>query len=177
MSISSAWPDRYTLCITLNRIPFRVLGVYMQYWIGVGSKDHVKKGAKEGFSQLCHGKSQPLKRMNIGDWIIYYSPKEIFQENTPCQKFTAIGKVIGSEVYAFEMHPGFIPFRRDINFVETSEVNIRPLIEKLSFIKNKKSWGYPFRYGHIEIGKEDFELIAKEMLGFIPDKVFPTNSS
>ena len=57
----------------------------MRYWIGVASKEHVKKGVAEGFCELCHGKAQPLKRMNVGDWIIYYSPKEIFQKKTPCQ--------------------------------------------------------------------------------------------
>ena len=142
----------------------------MRYWIGVASHEHVKKGSKEGFCQLCHGKAQPLKRMSIGDWIIYYSPKEIFQETIPCQKFTAIGKVIGEEVYSFEMAPGFVPYRRDIDFVTTAkEVSIRPLIETLGFIKNKRSWGYSFRYGHLEIIRNDFEIIAKEMLGFVPE--------
>lgn len=142
----------------------------MRYWIGVASREHVKKGTNEGFCQLCHGKAQPLKRMSIGDWIIYYSPKEIFQEKTPCQKFTAIGKVVGEEVYSFEMAPGFVPFRRDIEFIASaSDASIRPLIETLEFIKNKRSWGYSFRYGHLEINKNDFEIIAYEMLSYIPE--------
>ena len=137
----------------------------MNYWIGVASKDHIQNGVAGGFCQLCHGKEQPLKRMKEGDWIIYYSPKEVFQEKTPCQKFTAIGKVSGSEVYQFEMFPGFIPFRRDIDFLDCEEVDIRPLIEDLAFIKNKKSWGYAFRYGHLKIDASDFQLIAQKMLG------------
>ena len=141
----------------------------MRYWIGVASKEHVKKGVAEGFCELCHGKAQPLKRMNVGDWIIYYSPKEIFQKKTPCQKFTAIGKVVGEEVYSFEMFPGFIPYRSDIEFIKSNEISIRPFIEKLSFVKNKNSWGYAFRYCHLEIGKEDFEIISNEMLGYLPD--------
>ena len=140
----------------------------MRYWIGVASKEHVARGVAGGFCQLCHGKAQPLKRMSAGDWIIYYSPKEQFEKATPCQKFTAIGKVVGSVVYPVEMGPGFVPYRRDIHFLEASDVPIRPLLEQLSFIKDKSKWGYAFRFGHLEIPKPDFERIAIKMLGQVP---------
>ena len=142
----------------------------MKYWIGVASKEHVLHGVEGGFCQLCHGKAQPLKRMKTGDWIIYYSSKEVFQEKTLCQKFTAIGQVIGEDVYEFEMFAGFTPYRRDIRFLQSNDVDIRPLIASLDFIQNKQRWGFPFRYGHFEISESDFTLIAKEMLGFVPNK-------
>lgn len=135
-----------------------------RYWIGVASKEHVKMGVAGGFSQLCHGKSQPLRRMAVGDWLIYFSPQEKFGAKSPCQQFTAIGEVVGSTVYPFEMSPGFIPHRRDIRFLDADDVPIRPLIERLAFIKDKTHWGYAFRYGHLEIPQADFELIAAAML-------------
>ena len=134
-----------------------------KYWIGVASQDHVAKGQEGGFCQLCHGKSYPLKRMRKNDWIIYYSPKKIFKEKTPHQKFTAIGRVVSNEVYQFEMAEGFIPFRKDIEFVAAREADIHPLIDELDFIRDKKRWGYKFRFGHFEISKRDFELIALAM--------------
>ena len=139
-----------------------------RYWIGVASKDHVSRGVAGGFCQLGHGKAQPLKRMSVGDWIIYYSPKELFEAATPCQKFTAIGEVVGAEVYQFEMSPGFVPHRRDIRFLQANDAPIRPLIEQLSFIKDKNKWGYVFRFGHLEIPKSDFDLIASMMLNVNP---------
>jgi predicted RNA-binding protein len=145
----------------------------MRYWIGVASKDHVSRGVAGGFSQLCHGKAQPLKRMAVGDWLIYYSPKEVFEEKTLCQKFTAIGEVVGSAVYKVEMFPGFSPYRRDICFHPATETPIKPLLEQLSFIKDKSKWGYMFRFGHLEIPKADFELIAAAMLGIAK---FPVHS-
>jgi hypothetical protein len=135
-----------------------------RYWIGVASKEHVKTGVAGGFSQLCHGKALPLRRMAVGDGLVYYSSKEKFGEDAPCQQFTAIGEVVGSEVYPFEMSPGFVPYRRDIRFFDAADVSIRPLIEQLSFIRDKTHWGYAFRYGHLEIPRADFELIAAEML-------------
>ncbi|NDU85557.1 MAG: EVE domain-containing protein [Ferrovum sp.] len=140
-----------------------------RYWIGVASKEHVHIGVAGGFSQLCHGKAQPLKRMAVGDWLIYYSPKERFEESAPCQKFTAIGKVSGDKIYPFEMFPGFVPYRRDVNFLQANDAPIRSLLEQLSFIQNKSRWGYAFRFGHLEIPKSDFEVIATRMLGCIPE--------
>ena len=135
-----------------------------RFWIGIASKEHVKMGVAGGFCQLCHGKAQPLKRMAVGDGLIYYSSKEKFGDDALCQQFTAIGEVIGNEVYQFEMFPGFVPYRRDIRFHEAKDIPIRPLIENLSFIKDKTHWGYVFRFGHLEIPRGDFELIAALML-------------
>jgi predicted RNA-binding protein len=135
-----------------------------KYWIGVASRDHVRLGVAGGYCQLCHGKAQPLKRMNKGDWIVYYSSKQQFNAAEPCQKFTALGEVVGKEPYDFAMAPGFVPYRRDVRFVATEEIDIRPLIEHLSFIRNKASWGYAFRFGHLEIPESDFKLIASKMI-------------
>lgn len=139
-----------------------------RYWVGVASREHVRLGVAGGFSQLCHGKAQPLKRMAVGDWLIYYSPKERFTETTPCQKFTAIGKVVGDSVYPFQMSNDFIPYRRDIHFLESVDAPIRPLLAQLSFIKDKSRWGYAFRFGHLEISKIDFAIISTRMLGHNP---------
>lgn len=136
----------------------------MRYWMGVASKDHVARGVQGGFCQLCHGKAQPLKRMEQGDWIIYYSPKEYFGGDQGCQQFTAIGRVTGESVYQYEMAPGFIPSRRDIQFLPAQAVDIRPMIHQLQFIQNKARWGYAFRFGHFEISQADFELISAKML-------------
>jgi hypothetical protein len=145
-----------------------------RYWIGVASRDHVQRGIAGNYCQLCHGKSQPLKRMSVGDWLIYYSPKEQFTGDVPCQQFTAIGEVVGTEVYPFEMFAGFVPNRRDIHFMKANAASIRPLLDRLAFIKDKSRWGYAFRFGHIEITQQDFELIAINMLGRIPDSCLTT---
>ena len=141
-----------------------------RYWIAVASREHVKKGITEGIAQVCHGKQGPLKRMNPGNWIIYYSPTEIFGEKQPCRKFTAIGCIKDKEPYQFKINDTFIPWRRDVSFLPAREVAIESLVEKLSFIKNKKNWGFIFRYGLLTIPKQDFLLIAKEM-GIASEKI------
>jgi hypothetical protein len=135
----------------------------MKYWIAVASRDHVLCGVSGGFAQVCHGKGLPLKRMKPGDWIVYYSPVVTFGEKKACQAFTAVGKVTEREPYQFQMSPDFVPFRRDIEFVSCKETPIHPMIEHISFIKDKSKWGFPFRRGCFAVSEGDFNLISSKM--------------
>ena len=134
-----------------------------RYWIGVASLEHVLRGVTGGFAQVCHGKPGPLRSMRGDDWIIYYSPTVQFGGKEPCQSFTAIGKISSYDLYTFVMSDDFIPWRRNVNFLPSKRVPIQPLLEKLTFIKDKKKWGFPFRRGCFEIVEKDFLLIAKHM--------------
>jgi hypothetical protein len=51
-----------------------------------------------------------------------------------------------------------------VRFLPADDVPIRPLIDALTFIKDKSHWGAPFRFGTLQIPEEDFKLIAREML-------------
>jgi len=131
-----------------------------RYWIGVACHEHVRRGVAGGFCQLCHGKARPLTRMAKGDWLIYYSPTQIMGRSEPCQAFTALGRIVGETVYPFAMSEDFVPLRRDVAFLPVTPALIRPLIEHLDFIPDKRRWGYAFRFGHLEIGVEDFTRIT-----------------
>jgi predicted RNA-binding protein len=67
------------------------------------------------------------------------------------------------------MTPDFKPYRVDVEFRECREAPIKPLIERLSFIQNKKSWGAAFRFGQIKVPEADFRLIAEAMGCVVPD--------
>lgn len=134
-----------------------------RYWIGVASHEHVQRGVQGGFAQVCHGKIATLKYMSEGDWLIYYSPIFSFGRKDACRCFTAIGTVNKGKPYTFEMSKDFIPWRRNVTFFKSKEAPIEPLLENLTFIKDKKKRGFPFRKGSFEISRSDFELIAKNM--------------
>jgi predicted RNA-binding protein len=136
----------------------------MKYWINTISRDHVMRGVECGFTQANHGKPTVLKRLKKGDWIIFYSPKTSYDNSEPLQAFTAIGQVKDEELYQFEMTPDFIPWRRNIDFKKCQEVPIKPLINELSFIKDKTHWGFMFRFGMFEIPEIDFKKIQNGML-------------
>ncbi|MDR2099475.1 MAG: EVE domain-containing protein [Campylobacteraceae bacterium] len=135
-----------------------------KYWIVCVSKEHVKLAVEGGIIQVCHGKKQPLSRMQKDDYIVIYSSKKKMSDaKSSLQAFTAIGMVSDNEIYQYTMSEDFTPFRRKVEYFECDEIPIMPLINFLHFIQNKKFWGYPFRYGIIEIDIKDFELIYSRM--------------
>ncbi|WP_341675480.1 EVE domain-containing protein [Niveibacterium sp. SC-1] len=134
-----------------------------QCWIGVVSREHVMRGVEGGFIQLNHGKRAPLQRLQAGDRVALYSPREAYPDGAPLQAFTAIGEVVSGEVYQVEMAPDFKPYRVDVRFLPCEEASIRPLIEDLSFIRDKTHWGAAFRFGYVRVPEADFLLIAQAM--------------
>ena len=134
-----------------------------KYWVLIAPKNHVIAGTAGGFAQSCHGKSHPLKRMSVGDGLIYYSPKLEYGGQNLCQAFTAIGQITGEDVYSENVSENFAPHRRHVNYFPARELLIKPLINQLTFIKDKEHWGNIFRFGIIRIPFEDFKLIAAKM--------------
>ena len=136
----------------------------MKCWVVVVSKDHINRGVQGGFIQSNHGKEAPLRRMTAGDWVICYSSKLTYAGKELLQAFTAIGEVADYEIYRDKANKDFMPYRKTVSYKKCNDVPIEPLIGELDFIKNKKSWGYPFRFGFFEIPQKDFEFIKSKML-------------
>ena len=119
----------------------------MSNWVAVASEEHVRKGRKAGFMQVCHRKIVPLKRINGGDCIIYYSPTLHFQGKDKLQAFTAFGTATQEEPYQVDMGNGFCPYRRNVIWSNARETLIKPLIQHLEFSKYNRNRGYQLRFG------------------------------
>ncbi len=135
----------------------------MKCWVNTVSRDHVRLGVAGGFTQAGHGKAPGLRRLSAGDWIVFYSPKTSLRDGESLQAFTAIGRVADDDLYQVEMAPGFVPWRRNVEFLPCVETPIRPLLDELTFIKDKQRWGYVFRFGLFEISRGDLEVIRRAM--------------
>ncbi|MBI3396122.1 MAG: EVE domain-containing protein [Spirochaetia bacterium] len=135
----------------------------MKHWINTVSLDHVLIGKKLGILQAGHGKKAPLARLSQGDLVLYYSPKTSLDSGEALKQFTAIAVISGSEIYQTQMSEDFAPFRLDARYLACQPVEITPLIDALTFITNKASWGFIFRRGLFQIPKHDFDLIAGKM--------------
>ena len=135
----------------------------MNCWIGVASREHVRPAVAGGFCQLCHGKAAALRRLQPGDGLIYYSPREGMGSGRPVQAFTAIGVVLADAPRQVDQGNGFQPFRRSVRYLPATEAPIRPLLSKLSFTCGKISWSYGFRRGLFRIETEDYGRIAEAM--------------
>lgn len=136
-------------------------------WIGVVSRSHVQIGVRGGFIQLNHGKKATVQRLKAGDWLAMYSPRTEYPDGSPLQAFTALGVVTTGEIYQVEMSPDFKPYRVDVRFQSCKEAPIRPLLDALSFIRDKARWGAAFRFGYLKVPQADFGVIATAM-GCVP---------
>lgn len=94
----------------------------------------------------------------------YNASKLTYGGIEPCQWFVANAELPDETIFQADVSPEFKPYRRLAKYRRISEVDIRPLIDSLEFIKNKKSWGYSFRFGLVEIKEQDYNLILKYML-------------
>jgi hypothetical protein len=103
----------------------------MKYWINTVSKDHVMLGKKGDFVQAGHGRETPLKKLQPGDYMIFYSPKTSLQNGKLVQAFTAVATIKDHDVYQAVVSDRFQPYRRNAEYENCQEVNIKPLIEQL----------------------------------------------
>ena len=133
-----------------------------KYWIAVASAEHARRG-KAGFMQVNHGKKGPLQRLATGDGVVYYSPTETFRGKDKLQAFTLIGRVRDDELYVGQMGEGFTPWRRNVDYAESREAPIAPLLDQLDFTRGNRNWGYQMRFGLFEITEADFRSIAGAM--------------
>ena len=135
-------------------------------WIAVASAEHARIGRDHrpvGFMQVGHGKGAPLKRVAPGDRVAYYAPATAYGGSDRLQSFVSIGVVQPGEPYTADMGGGFVPWRRDVRYVQAKEAPIAPLLDQLQFIEDRQRWGYKFRFGLFEVNDHDLRLIAGAM--------------
>jgi hypothetical protein len=141
-------------------------------WLAVASADHVAIGRSKGFMQACHGKVSPLRRLQPGDRIVYYSPNRRYspshasRDKDRLQSFTALGTVRESAPYRADQdcgsHELFAPWRRDVSWHDAQEVPLAWLRDRLAFTR-EPNWGYRLRQGLVEISDADLAVIAEAM--------------
>lgn len=137
-----------------------------QNWIAVASAEHARRGCAAeagGYMQVCHGKRGPLQRVQPGDRVSYYAPATTMRGKDRLQSFVSIGRVRPGAPYAFDMGGGFVPFRRDVDYVPAQEAPIAPLLDHFEFVEDRQHWGAKFRFGLFPVSDHDMRLIAQAM--------------
>lgn len=134
-----------------------------RYWINTVSLEHVLLGVEGGFTQADHGRDTRLRRLSRGDGLAFYSPRTAMGKGLPLQCFTALGTIADDEPFQVEMRPGFLPWRRRVEFEEVGHASVRPLLPALGFVTDEQRWGLPFRRGLFEVAAGDFGVVAGAM--------------
>ena len=133
------------------------------YWIAVASAEHVRRGRKDGFMQVNHGKAAPLRRVKPGDGIVYYSPTTILGEKDGLQAFTAIGTVREGEPYQGDMGAGFTPFRRDVDWATAKKRRSSRCSTGWTSPPASRTGATSFALACFRVSAADFALIAQAM--------------
>jgi EVE domain len=147
-------------------------------WIAVACAEHARRGrdactaAGHGFMQVCHGKRAPLARVQPGDRVAYYAPTVTMGGKDKLQSFVSIGIVHSADPYAFDMGGGFVPYRKDVQYLQAHETPIAPLLDDFEFVQDRQRWGYQFRFGLFKINNHDMQLIARAMQAPLPSLHF-----
>jgi hypothetical protein len=134
----------------------------MTGWLGVVSRDHVRRAVSLGIAQLGHGKRPGLARLSPGDWLVYYSPRTSLHDGESIQAFTAIGEVSDEEIWQAD-EGDFTPWRRRVEYAPgVVDVPVADFGGALDLTAGP-NWGYQLRRGLLQLTEHDLRLIGAAM--------------
>ncbi|MBI2344851.1 EVE domain-containing protein [Candidatus Dependentiae bacterium] len=142
-----------------------------QYWVSKAAQEHVNIVRDKNYTQINMGPRAPLEKMNIGDWILYYSPTIYYeQEDSICEEFTGISCIIDTRIYP---QGGQFPdrWRRDVEFFSCIPMQAKNFVGKVNFLPIEQNWKKILNQPIFKIEQQDFITIAKTILIEIPNKI------
>lgn len=135
----------------------------MAYWICVTNEENWEIIKTKNVWGVTERRKNTLMNVKPEDLLVFYvAPKRI----------GGVFRVV-SKPY-IDREPIFFPVKtRDEVFeyrvriepalLPKESIDFTPLVEKLSFIKNKKRWSAPLRRAMFKISREDYEIIEEEI--------------
>ncbi len=132
-----------------------------RYFVAVAARDAIDAAVTGGYVEINHGRAAPLARMRDGDALVWYAPR-VCERGEAVQAFCALAFVNGDTAGSGDENAPAI-CRRAARYVAAQPAPIRPLIDVLDFIRDKRHWGIALRYGFVQISAQDFVRIAHSM--------------
>ena len=142
-----------------------------QYWVSKAAQEHVNVVRDKNYTQINMGPRAPLEKMNIGDWILYYSPTIYYEQEDPIsEQFTGISCVTDKRIYP---QGGQFPdrWRRNVEFFNCAPMHAHKFIGKVNFLPIEEDWKAILEQPVFQIEQQDFITIAKTILIEIPNKI------
>jgi predicted RNA-binding protein len=143
------------------------------YWILCMSEDNYEVAKQHGLIGMSERAGKAIHHIGIGDMITFYVNRKTVDSlpNDPAakvQEFRGIARVSGDafesdDVIWHVRDSEIFPYRRAVEFLADANADVRPLIEKLSFVTNTMYWALPLRKGYVEITAKDFTTIQEAM--------------
>jgi predicted RNA-binding protein len=142
-----------------------------RYWILCMSEDNYQIAKEQGLIGMSERAKTALQKIAISDMITFYINKKKVGSppNDPTQRvqqFRGIARVSGEAVKSHDLiwhirEGEIFPYRRKVDFLADGKADVRPLINRLSFVTNLAFWALPLRKGYAEVTERDFEIIQE----------------
>ena len=129
----------------------------MAAWVGVAVAEHVARGVEGGFAAFSHGSRAAAARPARDDRVVYYAPRETV-DGAPLQAFVALGTIVDDSPEERDLG-AFRPWVRRVDWEVVTPAPVRPLLDRLSFVTDRRGWGTAFRRGLFRIPPADFSVI------------------
>ncbi|WP_287583936.1 EVE domain-containing protein [Candidatus Borrarchaeum sp.] len=130
-----------------------------KFFIFVTGRDNAEIVDKKGIYGVSDRHKKAINKVNVGDSVLLYITGEsvfygVYEIKSELYKDNK--RVFKSSIRI--IFPFRVKLKRIMKF--TNSIQIKPLVNKLNFIKNKEKW-YSNFFGQavIEISRSDFEII------------------
>jgi predicted RNA-binding protein len=144
-----------------------------RHWILCMSEDNYQIAKQHGLIGMSERAGKAMQHIGLGDMITFYINRKAVDAppNDPAakvQQFRGIARVSGEPFKSDDViwhirDSEIFPYRRAVEFLSDAKADVRPMIEKLSFVTNTMYWALPLRKGYVEITPKDFETIQGAM--------------
>ena len=127
--------------------------------------DNLKISLREKVIGFAESKKAVLKSFQPGDLVVFYVSRESLSSTKKIGKFIGSAEVVSQSYHSLMpiWNHGVFPQRIDIEPVSEKSCDVKSLIDRLRFIKNKASWGASFISGILKIPHDDFDTIQENM--------------
>jgi len=137
----------------------------VNYWIICITEDNLRITLRQQVIGFAESKGKLLKSFQPGDLVVFYVSRESLSSGKRVGKFIGLAAIKGESYRSFEpmWKNGLFPQRINIEALSEKSCDIRSLIDRLRFIKNKAKWGATFMPGIIRVSQDDFETVRSCM--------------
>ena len=136
--------------------------VSAMYWLCITNRENWEIVKKHNIWGVSERHRKMILQVKEGDKLVFYVKQEIRGKEKYPSAIVGIFEAV-SEPYKDEteiFRGGIYPWRVKIKPIKLGEIEFKPLIPKLKFIKNKNGWtGYLMGKAMREIPEEDYLLI------------------
>jgi predicted RNA-binding protein len=147
----------------------------MNYWLFVTTQANWKVSRENNIVGVAERHKNALSKVHLGDKSLFYikaiySAKDVGEPPLVSGAYEVISDIYYDSRRIFsspsDMSEETFPWRLQLNCLTPSSepIAFKPLIEKLSFIKNKKHWGGTLQGNALlNIPEQDFRTIVSSL--------------